>query len=191
MARIVAHHGTCRDFDRFDADRLGSFNPGATCRLGFFLSTDPRIAAHFVLRPEVIERGYDSEEGSAAIIKDPFRLDPDPFEDGARVLECELALISPARLALRHWMGLVARDDPREIDGLRRRFLRGGHDGLLIPAWDGDVAALDEDDDVPCVEYRADTWIAFRPEAIRIVGWREPASLWPHLNRKQHLFDNT
>lgn len=150
---------------------------GSARPLGTFFSTSPRIAAHFVLKPEVIDAGYDSDEGSASLCQNPWRFDDQPFLPSAQVLQCEApAQMRWQELSALEWVEMVSTQEEEFFQALRDNALAAGFDGVRIRAWDGH--SEHPEFGRPCVEYYADTYVAFDPTAVRIADARPAAEAW-------------
>ncbi len=172
---MLLFHGTCHPFSAFQATGPG---PAASLEgdvgvyshsraLGTFFSGHPRTAAHFTLRPEVLDAGFDSDEGSASLCYDPWQFDPAPFEPSAELLICQAP--EGARwheVPLMRWMEMVAEEGPTFFDRLRADLSAQGFDGVIIPAWDGRSASADYGQ--PCVEYFAPTYVLFDASGVSI-----------------------
>lgn len=177
---MQGYHGTTRTFEAFDRQAdLASVS--MTARLGVFLSASPEIAAHFTLKPEVLDAGYDSLEGSRSLIRNPWRYDRQPFLSNAHVLTVAFELNHPHRFDAISWMTLV--DDFQGVTGaqthfeqMRQRWLEEGYDGLIIEAWDGH--STDADGVRPSVEMDAVTYVIFQPERAQILERRVAETCW-------------
>ena len=149
----------------------------ATRCLGIFFSECPRIAAHFALRPEVVDAGYDTPQGSALLRKDPWRLSPDPFQPAAEVLTCRLP--DEVRLfpvPLLEWIDLCETRDATFWLTWRRELQARGFEGLRVEGWDGE--SEHPEFGPPCVEYHAPTVVCFDARAVRIVDRAPAAAAW-------------
>lgn len=178
---MLVYHGTTRTFDVFDpAPEQASGSLTATW--GTYFSASPQIAAHFTLKPEVVDAGYDTDEGSRSLVRDPWQFDAAPFQAGAQVLTAEVTLNNPKVMDAVTWVALVE-DLHGDLDPMpRARALRAaweadGHDGLFIPAWDGHHT--DADGMTPSVETDADTWVVFDAHSVRIVARQAAETPWP------------
>jgi hypothetical protein len=175
-----AYHGTTRAFDAFDpAAPLASGSLTAT--FGTFFSTSAPIAEHFTLKPEVVDAGYDTEEGSRSLVRDPWRFDPAPFQANARVIAADVILQRPLVMDALAWMALVDQvHSTMEPDALvrawRQSWEAAGHDGLLISAWDGQCT--DADGVTPSVETDADTYVVFDARPVQILGSQPADACW-------------
>lgn len=170
---IIAYHGTNRRFDQFRRHAPAA-SGSPTRELGTFFSEAPRVAAHFALRPEVINEAYLDPQGSGCLLDDPWQLDSDPFLPHAQVVRARLGFARPAwvnPLDFAQWVeGL--RHLPASIAGVqvaawREQLLQDGHDGIGMRAH----AAL-------CVEYAGVTWIALDLATIQIQGRLWVEDLW-------------
>lgn len=173
------YHGTTASFAAF-AD-TGRCNGSPTGALGVFLSADPRVAAHFTLAPDVVDRGHDLPRGSRALVADPWAVaGGHPFLPGARVLECRASLARPYAMTVPEWLALV--DEVIGFDGdaclarFRSRLADHGHDGIAIAAWDG--TSLDQWNCEPCCEYDAPTLCVFDRRTVTVLGERPPGWAW-------------
>lgn len=168
----VLYHGTLSEFDQFTLDPPERNSPAPSRSLGVFLTACPRIAAHFTLKSEVIDAGYDSDTGSATLRHNPWQFDPDPFLENACILHCSTELGQPVRLSCLEWMALVEEKSSDELHALRQIWLDAGHDGVIVEAWDGDTEH--EDYGRPCVEMHSAMVVVFDPQAVQIHK-RQPA----------------
>lgn len=145
--------------------------------LGTFFSTSPRIAAHFVLKPEVIDAGYDSDEGSASLCRNPWFFDDQPFSPSAQVLQCQAPdQLRWQELSALEWVEMVSTQEEEFFQTLREDALAAGFDGIRIQAWDGQEEHPEFGR--PCVEYYADTYVAFDPTLVSIVDARPAEEAW-------------
>lgn len=174
MTSIVAYHGTTAHFEQFEVGCAG-VSGSSTSSLGGFFSTDPAIAAHFTLKPDVVDAGYDSAAGSRSLLSHPGRYDPMPFLDHARVAEVELVLERPYLMSAQAWADWVddihgiMTDPEADVKAFRQHLLDQGHDGIQIEAWDGQRAA---DGTAPSVETDAVSFVVFNREQVTLKGWR-------------------
>lgn len=181
------YHGTTESFARFE--ETGRCNGSPTGALGVFLTSDPRVAAHFTINSDVVDRGYDLIRGSRTLISDPWTVaSGHPFLPGARVLACSADVRNSFRMSAVEWMALVeaAQDwggDAR-LSAFRDGLLAAGHDGILIEAWDGH--SLDTEDCEPCCEYDATTVCVFDRAAVHIIEVRPPGWGWLPQVRADH-----
>jgi hypothetical protein len=173
------YHGTTAAFESFRD--TGASNGSPTGTLGTFLSADPRIASHFTLEPDVVDRGHDLLRGSRTLIADPWTVaGHHPFLPGARVLECVVAVNSLHVMSAVTWTEIV--DDAPEPGGdvrladFRAALIEAGHDGILIEAWDG--STRDRWGCQPCCEYDAATVCVFDRSKVTIVGEKPPGWAW-------------
>lgn len=175
-SRILAYHGTDRMFDCFK-DQSAMRSGSDSGQLGHFFSADPKIAAHFTLNEEVLDAGYETEEGSRSL-RDPYRFSADPFVPGAQVIQAELILGRCHHMSAVAWMewldtihsGTVAQGEPLRW---RQTLMDQGYDSLVINAWDGH--SRDADGVRPSLETDATTWVVFEAAKIVIRG-RQPAA---------------
>lgn len=188
--RMQGYHGTTQTFETFD--RLADQASGSiTAQLGVFVSASPQIAAHFTLKPDVLDAGYDSHEGSRSLIRDPWRYDRQPFLPNAHVLDVAFDFNRPKHLDAIAWMTLVdglqgVNGAQAQVERLREAWLEAGHDGLIIAAWDGE--STDADGVVPSVEMDADTYVIFQPETVQILERRAAETCWPQAaNRPRRM----
>ena len=132
---IRAYHGTDRLFDRFeDQNEIRSGSDSG--QLWHFFSEDPKIAAHFMLTDEVLDAGYDADEGSRSLLN-PYRFDPDPFVPGAQVVQVGLTVQRSHHMSAVAWMewldtihsGTVPEGEPLR---LRQSLVDQGYDSLII-----------------------------------------------------------
>lgn len=171
-----AYHGTLTDFDQFALDQP-SVSASWTSRLGLFFSESAPIAAHFTLKANVVDAGYDSVRGSRSLLEHPGRFDPEPFLPGARVISVELNLVHPHIMSAVEWTRWVEsvhgeKEGEASVIAFRQTLQAAGHDGLKVEAWDGHLPQAD--DLTPCVETDAPLWVAFSPDTVRIQS-SEPA----------------
>lgn len=176
-------HGTTTPFAHFSSQGPSPQVAGDDVLYGFartlgtFFSESPRIAAHFVLKPEVIDAGYDSHEGSRSLCQNPWRFDPEPFEPAAQVLKCELPDNAQWHaIPLMRWMEMIADEEEAFFAGLRERCVQEGKTGVVIEAWDGQ--AEHPHHGRPCVEYYAPTYVVFDASPVTILEARPAAEAW-------------
>jgi hypothetical protein len=176
--RCRAFHGSVNRFAQFEATPRRRATVAPTAGLGTFCVEDPRIAAHFTLRPHVLAAGYAHPLGSRILTDDPWALDSDPFLPGAGVAQVHLHLVAPVLLSVNTWLALMADLDrvPQRVTDLRDIWQSRGHDGVRIEAWDGNPLA--DGERLPSVETDAVTWVAFAPQALTIERWLDPADAW-------------
>lgn len=187
MARITCYHGTASPpFDRFRVGPSGDAGSGHnSARLGVFLTGCPRIAATFALKPDVIDKGYDTMAGSRSLLRNPYAFDEDPFLPDAAVLTCEADLGHAFPISASAWCDLVdaaACGEPDPFGPLLAGARAAGCDHIAIAR-----ALPGERDSLGCrpsMEYDAETWVVFDPAAVAIVA-REPAA--EHLPRPAPL----
>ena len=183
---LILYHGTRRPIEQFQPIGPGH-DPtdtgvawSQTRGLGTFFSTCPRIAAHFTLKPEVIDQGYDSDEGSKTLRENPWRYDSQPFEPGSQVLTCALAdEHDPTRLApmdLMEWMTICEEWSTAQVTEMREELQAQGFHGLYIQEWDGEEEH--EDHGTPCVEYHAPTVVLFDATRASITDRRPADQAW-------------
>ena len=172
----MLYHGTVSEFDQFTLDPPGRNSPAPSRSLGVFLSNCPRIAAHFTLKDEVLDAGYDSHEGSPSLRNDPWQFDADPFLEGACILHCAVDLTHPVHFSCLEWMTLVEEKGSDELQALRDAWLASGHDGLIVEAWDGQVEHPEHGK--PCVEMHGATVVVFDPTRVHIRQRQPAAQAW-------------
>lgn len=173
-----AYHGSLRRFPRFAVTPVHRATVAPTARLGTFCVEDPRIAAHFTLRPHVISAGYRHADGSRILRDDPWSLDEDPFLPGASVACVSVTLTNPKLMSVNEWLTLMGGLNraphltPTVLDHWRQK----GHDGLRIEAWRerAPMAFAGR----PSVETDAVTWVAFDPQALVITDWMDATDAW-------------
>ena len=182
---MILFHGTTsplaqfqsRAPERTDGDADTEVVYGFARGLGTFFSAHPRIAAHFVLKAEVIDAGYDSHQGSASLCENPWRFDAEPFLQGAQVLACEVSDAQRWKtVSVEDWVGMVAEQDDGFFVELRERLDQEGYHGVMIPAWDGQQEHPEHGR--PCVEYYAPTYVVFDAARVSIVEARPAAEAW-------------
>jgi hypothetical protein len=174
---FVAYHGSLRRFPSFVAQPTRRMTVSPTSHFGTFCVADPKIAAHFTLRPHVISEGYQSPQGSRILRDDPWWIDPDPFEVGASVAEVEGILHNPRILTAKAWVELVEMlsAEPHVARAMHQMWQKRGHDGLCIEAWDKTLNARGQ---TPSVETDATTWVVFDPSALRVKRWFDAVNAW-------------
>lgn len=183
---FILYHGTRRSIEQFQPIGPGHdpTDTGVawshTRGLGTFFSTCPRIAAHFTLKPEVIDQGYESDEGSKTLRENPWRYGSQPFEPGSQVLTCALAdEHDPTRLApldLMEWMTICEEWSTAQVTQMREELQAQGFHGLYIQEWDGEEEH--EDHGTPCVEYHAPTVVLFDASRATITDRRPAEQAW-------------
>lgn len=170
------YHGTTQHFDRFLDEPHQRNTPSATNLIGVFLSECPRIAAHFTLKTDVLDDGYDSLIGSRSLRQYPWQYDPDPFLPGACVLHCRARVENPIVLSAIEWVDIVDGMSEADILLVRAQWIAQGHDSVLVEPWDG-VSHHDEFG-APCIETHAQTLIVFDAERVCITDRSEPGTHW-------------
>jgi len=173
---LLAYHGSTARFTAFNP-AAPAVAGSATARLGIFLSADPRIAAHFTLRPWVISDGYAHPAGSRSLLDDPWQFDPDPFLPRAAVATVALAWRHPFPMQASDWARWIERvarqaNPAASVAAFRHWCERSGHDGVLVQAHDGQGAVR------PSLETDAPTYIAFRPDQVTLERWTDAADAW-------------
>lgn len=176
--RALVYHGTTRSFAEF-AERPPIASGSSTALLGTFFSASAQIAAHFTLKPDVMDEGYDV--GSRSLIQDPWQFDSSPFQEGSRVAIVQLELRHPKVIAALAWMSWVEEihgdfECEMRVAAWRQQLKKAGHDGLLIEAWDG--VSKDTDGVYPSVETDATTYVLFDASQAQIQGWQEASVCW-------------
>lgn len=174
---ILAYHGSLRRFEVFEAQPPRRMSASPTTSFGVFCVADPRIAAHFTLRPHVVSEGYQSPEGSRILRDNPWWIDPDPFEPGASVASVAVSLRRPKVFSAVDWSVLVEtlQQSPLVAQAMHEAWQKQGYDGLRIDAWDQNPGLRGK---LPSVETDATTWVAFDPAAIRVRNWFDAISAW-------------
>lgn len=182
---LILYHGTRQHFDRFQAIGPGH-DPNDegvvfshTRSLGTFFSGCPRIAAHFTLKPDVLDKGYDSHQGSSSLRENPWRFDPDPFDPNAQVLTCRIdqpnTRLYP--MPVLRWLEICNEAEPETLEHMRQEYQAQGFDGILIEAaQDGDEH---EDYGTPCVEYHDITVVLFDASKVSITDRKPAAEAYP------------
>lgn len=157
----VLFHGSTAAFEAFDDGMLGSISAAPSAALGHFLTSNPAIAASFTLRPEILDAAYDTLKGSSVLLDAswPLGRTENPFEAGAHVKYVVLNLRNPARIDAADYAELV--DNEMDWKECRLALMSKGFDGLLI-ARDAEKVEVGE----LCVEYAADTWVAFEGRSM-------------------------
>lgn len=138
----VVYHGTAGDFETFDPARRGRSTLHGTAQLGEFFSVSPEVASDFVpTSPDYDTPPYTGRK----------------MRSGGNVMPVYLSIQNPyLGLHPEEFQSMVARNDRNESAELRRRLEAEGHDGIFIRASDSGE-----------FEFRADTWVSFRPEQIK------------------------
>ena len=105
---LVVYHGTASDFDRFDAERIGS--NFSVSRGGFFFVSSKDAAWNYA--------------DDAADQQEEIELEP-------RVISAYLSLENPLIIKASHnmWPDMYFDDD---AEAIVRRAHRGGHDGVIV-----------------------------------------------------------
>ena len=176
----VFYHGTSAAFRRFAPQPHARGNPTGT--MGVFLSADPRIAASFALKAEVVDAGYDHGDGSRSMLRDPWELAEgvEPFEEGAVLLECRAAVRNPHVMSAVDWADLadaaVEADGEAAVAAFKADLVRAGRDSVLVLAWDGSSVTSAELE--PCCEYDAPTLCVFDHAAVSVTGSRSACWGW-------------
>lgn len=167
---ITAYHGSCQRFERFVLAPPRRATSAPTAHWGCYCVADPRVAAHFTLRPHVLEEGYQSPEGSRCLLDDPWLLDPDPYLPGAGVARVAVHFNRPLHMAALDWAKLVekSKQAPHQTEHQWENWKKAGYDGLIIaPAPQGVLG----------IEATSTTWLAFYPEALRVLSWQDVLTL--------------
>lgn len=176
----MGFHGTTRQFARF-CPRAKAVSGSATAGLGIFFSSDLRVAAHFTLRPHVINEGYAHPMGSRHLLNDPWEFDMDPFLPDAHVIQAQLRLTNPyhsTAVNFARWVEHLRHlpDARLQVARCRAELIHAGHDGVLVAAWN--IKDACPDGRKPCLEFDADTWIMFNPDQITIETRADVLSAW-------------
>ena len=184
--RAKGYHGTLRVFDAFSANPPLPWSH-ATSGLGTFLSARPEVAALFVMNPDLVDAADDSPGGTRRLLSEPwqvadtFDLDT-PFDEGARILACEVCLSNPFRMTAVDYVSFVETisetDDMAAVYAFRHRLEAEGHDGIVVSAWTPENGLL-ADGSRPWAEYDADIFVAFDSTAVRIIEPLDLALLFP------------
>jgi len=147
LPRIV-YHGTTADFDEFDLSLLCTNTRHVKASLGFYFSADPGVCDMFNEKWDMTCYPYKQT-----------------FMTGANTMPVYLSLQNPLILPAEQFMHMHERFDlgGASIEHAREVLIDRGHDGILIPG-DEDISER-----LGGGEWRADTFIAFRPEQIKSV----------------------
>jgi hypothetical protein len=156
---LVVYHGTKANFTSFDSGRLGTNTGHPTSGLGFFFTADPGVSDLFT--EEIDESEWPRRMGQAA---------------GANTMPVYLSISNPFDMTMEQFRAIdtwpfgpdfeqeqpVAAKRQRDvIAGNRAKMIAAGYDGIRVK---GDPKLADT---LGADEWRADTWIAFRPEQIK------------------------
>lgn len=109
---IMMFHGTPSTFDAFDKEHLGSTSEHPSANLGFFFTTDPRVAEIWA------------------------------DENDVRILEVYLSIQNPLVMRGEHYKAMVDesrlyRDMHTDVDALLQVAAEAGHDGIRVMAIPG------------------------------------------------------
>jgi len=180
----VGYHGTTKEFESFTPRPPEEWSH-PTSALGVFLSGDPRVAAVFVMDPDVVEEASNVIAGSRVLLKNgPWGYarmagKDTPYEEGARILACAATLNNPYRMHAADYAEFAEKiieewdSSKGRAEALRDRLIALGHDGIVVPAWRKGDRLLSWGGE-PCVEFAADTIVVFDPAAVAITGRMEP-----------------
>lgn len=141
----VVYHGTSASFDAFEAKHAGNSSEHATADLGFYFSSDPRVAAIFCRE----STGWD---------EDDLKTDPTtPYFDGANTMPVHLRIENPFRMEPAEFIEMVEGATGKQVRAKLARLKLMQHDGIFIPKAEPYLNA----------ELVGETWIAFQPEQIK------------------------
>lgn len=155
-------HGTCREFETFSDESIGSYTGAESSQLGHFLTTNPVIAASFTLHPDIVDQAYDTLKGSSVLLDPTWaaRRNSNPYETGSKVMLVVADFRRPAVIEAKDYAAMV--DDDIDWIACRNALIEAGYDAIQVRR-NPELVAVG----LLCFEYAADTWIALNGTSLR------------------------
>lgn len=141
----VVYHGTSTAFDIFESNLSGQCSEHPTASLGFYFSSDPRVASIF------------SRESTDGDENDLITTRHTRYFEGANTMPVHLRIENPYMMEPSEFINMADNATEKQIRAKLTQLKRTEHDGILVPKA---VPYLN-------AELVGDTWIAFEPTQIK------------------------